>query len=332
MFGILRKKLRHSVDGLARRAEREYIPEEPPAHEKAGKSMQAAAKESGGLLKKIKEKEFSAKEMDKFFSGIEIELMQANLALEVIDYLKSGLKASLVGRRVSRKGARTVIQDTFERLLLDIVRQGDVDIEQVIRENRPACMLFLGFNGSGKTTTIAKIANMLQKGGESVVFAAADTFRDASIEQLEVHAKRLNVKVIKHKYGADPAAVIFDAKRHAESKGLDVVLADSAGRMHTNANLMDELKKIVRVNKPDLKILVVDSLTGNDVVKQVRQFNEHVGIDAIVMTKTDVNEKGGSIISACYTAKKPVIFLGTGQDYDCIEKFEPEKFVKNLLE
>ncbi len=354
MFGILKKKLRQSVEGLVKRAEKEGPgkdagipgkavkkarakpkPEKAIVAPKAGKEPSEDAgkrKEKRGLFRKIREKEFSEKDIDEFFAETESDLLQANLALEVIDYLKNGLKEALVSRPVSRKDAGNLIQETFERLLMDIVNVPQIDIEGMIREKKPLTILFLGFNGSGKTTTIAKVARMLLDRGKKPVLAAADTFRAASIEQLEVHGNRLKLNVIKHSYGADPAAVIFDAKKHAESRGLDVVLADSAGRMHTDVNLMDELKKIVRVNSPDLKLLVVDSLTGNDVVNQVREFGEHVGIDGLVLTKMDVNEKGGSIISACYTSKKPVVFLGTGQEYDCIERFEPEKFVKGLLE
>jgi fused signal recognition particle receptor len=363
MFGILRKKLRQSVEGLVKRAEKEGpaprpAPAEKPKAEKPKPAKPAykpkeelqekiekpvgepkieapepvKVSEKRGLFRRIREKEFSEREIDEFFSEIENDMLQANLALEVIDYLKNGLKQALVSKTVNRKEAGNLIRRTFEQLLVDTVKLPEVDILEMSGRKKPLTILFLGFNGSGKTTTIAKLAHMLMKRGKKPVLAAADTFRAASIEQLEVHGKRLKLNVIKHKYGADPAAVIFDARKYAESRGLDVVLADSAGRMHTNVNLMDELKKIVRVNSPDLKVLVVDSLTGNDVVSQVRDFNEHVGIDGLVLTKLDVNEKGGSIISACYTSKKPVIFLGTGQDYGSLKKFEPEKFVRGLLE
>ncbi|MBN1896173.1 MAG: signal recognition particle-docking protein FtsY [Candidatus Aenigmarchaeota archaeon] len=330
MFGFLKNKLKKSVDALAEKAEKEQ-------HETSEENGQAEDKpmEKKGFFRKIKEKEFSGKEIDDFFASVETELMQANLALEVIDYLKNGLKSELAGKPVKRNDAKKVIRDTFEKILLEIVSQKGASIPEIIKrfrkEGRPATILFLGYNGSGKTTTIAKICSLLMKDGIKPVLAAADTFRAASIEQLEVHGNRLGLKVVKHKYGADPAAVIFDARKHAESKKLDVVMADSAGRMHTNVNLMDELKKIVRVNKPDMKVLVVDSLTGNDVVSQVRTYSEEIGIDGIVLTKMDVNEKGGSILSACYVSKKPILYIGTGQEYKCIEEFKPESFVKNLL-
>jgi fused signal recognition particle receptor len=191
-------------------------------------------------------------------------------------------------------------------------------------------LVFLGFNGSGKTTSMAKVAKWLMNRGYTCVFAAADTFRAAAEEQLEVHGERLGVKVIKHKHGADPAAVIYDAIEHAKSRNVDFVLADTAGRAHTNQNLMDQLKKIMKVNKPDLKILVMDSLVGNDAVLQAKMFGE-VGVDGIIFTKVDVNEKGGAILSATHELKKPILFLGLGQEYKDFEKFDKEKFVSVLL-
>ena len=179
------------------------------------------------------------------------------------------------------------------------------------------------------TTNLAKLAHRLKK--YKPVLAAGDTFRAASIEQLEEHGKRLGVDVVKHRYGADSAAVIFDAMRHASAKGSKLVLADTAGRSHINTNLMDELKKVCRVNKPDLKVLVLDALTGNDIYEQARLFNESVGVDAIILTKTDVYEKGGAALSAAYTIKKPILFLGSGQNYDDLVEFDAEKIVKNLL-
>ena len=329
MFGFLKKKLKKSVDALAERTQPVHAESAAQQKEEAGSGVTEERRK--GLFGKIKHKEFSEKDIDEFLSSVEIELMQANLALEVIDYLREGLKKELVGKPVSRKESKAVVRKAFGKLILSIVDIKYRSIDELAEEKKPLTVLFLGFNGSGKTTTIAKIADRLQKSGKSVVFAAADTFRAASIEQLEVHGKRLGIRVIKHRYGADPAAVVFDARKHAQSKGIDVVLADSAGRMHTNANLMDELKKIVRVNSPDLKILVVDSLTGNDVVSQARSFSEEVGIDGMVLTKMDVNEKGGSLISACHATGKPVMFMGTGQEYSDLEPFEPQKFVEILL-
>jgi fused signal recognition particle receptor len=185
-------------------------------------------------------------------------------------------------------------------------------------------------NGSGKTTTIAKMVKLFQDNNMKCVIAASDTFRAAAIQQLEEHANRLKVKLIKHDYGADPAAVAYDAIEHAKAKDLDVVFIDTAGRLHSNTNLMDEMKKIIRVAKPDMKIFIGESITGNDCVEQAKQFNEAVGIDAIILSKADVDEKGGAAISVSYVTGKPIIYIGTGQEYNDLEKFD-KKLVLGTL-
>jgi fused signal recognition particle receptor len=284
-----------------------------------------------GLGEMVLEKKMSEKDIDDFFSEIELDLMEANVALEVVDFLKERIKQHLVNKQFKRGKVKDSLIKAFEDILMEIFDQGTVDLEELLKKKKPVCIVFIGFNGSGKTTSIAKLTRYLQDRKYKVVLAAGDTFRAASIEQLENHGKRLGVKVIKHEYGADSAAVIFDAVKHAESKGIDFVLADTAGRTHQDKNLMDEIKKVVRVNKPELKVLVVDSLTGNDVIEQAQQFDKTVGIDCMIFTKVDVNQKGGSLLSACYAIKKPILFIGTGQSYDSIEIFEPKKFVKDLM-
>ena len=353
MFGALKKKLSDSIKSLSKKIEEmgvekvsekdveKTIKKETEKESKIKESKIKTSKEvepqkeikteKGGLFQKtIKEKD-----IEDFFHDIEIDLLESNIALEVVDEMKSSLKKSLVGKSSKLIGSGKEIKEAFEKSLVEILDQGKIDIDKIIKEakkeNNCACFIFLGFNGSGKTTSIAKLAQFLTKKGYRVVLAAADTFRAASIEQIEYHAEKLNLKVIKHQYGADSAAVIFDAVKHGSKNGYDVVLADTAGRSHADKNLMDELKKIVRVNKPQLKILVIDSLTGNDAVEQAKSFNDAVGVDAVVLTKTDVDNKGGSILSVCHTIKKPILFLGTGQKYDDIDIFNPEKFVEDLL-
>jgi fused signal recognition particle receptor len=192
-------------------------------------------------------------------------------------------------------------------------------------------MLFLGINGSGKTTTIARLAYMLKQKNISVVLGAGDTFRAASIEQLEKHASNLGVPIIKQNYGSDPAAVAFDTIAYAKSHKIDVVLIDTAGRMHTKTDLIREMEKIVRVSKPDLKIFVAESITGNDAIEQAKVFNESVNIDGIILTKADVDERGGTCISVSYITGKPILFIGVGQEYKDLEKFDKEKIIKNLF-
>ncbi|HJW97401.1 MAG TPA: signal recognition particle-docking protein FtsY [archaeon] len=365
MFDSLKKRLKESVEKLTKKAETQKeeavqlpqpeaeipkirpqkIPEKPQVKEthviEAPKPEPPLEKpEKGSLFGRFKEKvttrALSDSDIEEFFQETENGMLEANVALEVMDFLKQRLKENLRKKQAGRFSAKNLVKEAFEDSLFDAVNQGDVDLESVIRkaksEARPACLIFLGFNGSGKTTSIAKLAHYLKDKGHTPVIAAADTFRAASIEQLEVHGERLGVKVIKHQYGADSAAVVFDAVKFAKTKGYDIVLADTAGRSHADKNLMDELSKVVRVNKPDLRVLVVDSLTGNDAVEQAKMFQKSAGVDAIVLTKIDVNKKGGAILSVCYAIKKPILFLGTGQDYKNIEMFEPRKFVRELLE
>jgi len=286
---------------------------------------------SESLPKKIIEKTLTEKDIEKSLDELELNLLEADVALEVIEKIRDDLKKSLRGFKVRRGKVKSVVSDIIKKSLLDVVDVPTIDLEKVVKENKPCLLVFFGFNGSGKTTSIAKIGYILKKKGYSCVFAAADTFRTASIEQLEELAKNLNIKVIKHKYGADAAAVIYDAMAHARAKKIDVVLADTAGRTHTDKNLADELKKICRVNKPHLKILIIDSLTGNDVVTQARMFNEMVGVDAIILTKMDINKKGGAVLSVCKTLKKPILGIGIGQNYEDFMPFEKEKFVNQLL-
>ena len=367
MFDFLKKKLSLGVKKLSEKAEKKKDEEklekkkkiiEKPVVKEERKALEVEKKEkiiekpisekeikpekeTRGLrerigLRKIKEKiverKLTEKDIEDFFEETESGFLQANVALSVVDSLKNYLNEELVQKQVKRGGGKEAIIQAFEDSLYEIVNQGSIDLEKLLQEKKPVNIVFLGFNGSGKTTSIAKVAKYLQNKKHRPLLAAADTFRAASIEQIEYHAEKLGIKLIKHKYGADPAAVVFDAIKHAEKAGYDFVLADTAGRMHTDKNLMDELKKIVRVNSPDLKVLVVDSLTGNDAVEQAKKFNDAVGVDAVILTKVDVNEKGGSILSVCHSIKKPILFLGVGQGYEDLVKFEPKKFVKSLLE
>jgi len=187
-------------------------------------------------------------------------------------------------------------------------------------------------NGSGKTLSIAKIATLLKKQGMSSVMAAGDTFRAGAIEQLGIHADRVGVKLIKHGPGADPAAVAYDAIEHAKAKHKDVVLLDTAGRMQTNVNLMDEMAKIKRVAKPDLILFVGDALAGNDAVDQAKRFNEIVGIDGVILTKVDTDAKGGSALSVAYTIGKPLLFVGIGQEYEDQIPFDVQWMMDNIFE
>ena len=284
------------------------------------------------IKKKITEKKIEEDDIKDILKDLETSLISSDVALEAAEKIVNDLKDNLVGKFIKRGEIENVVKNSFRDSILDILKVESFDLIERVKTKKPYLIVFLGFNGSGKTTSIARVGYLLKKSGVSCVFAAADCFRAASIEQLEEHGKKLGIEVIKHKYGADPAAVIFDAVKHAKSKDIDVVLADTAGRTHANINLMDELKKIVKVNKPDLKILVVDALTGNDVYDQCKSFNDAVGVDALIITKADVYEKGGATLSASFTIKKPILYLGVGQNYEDLERFDSNKIVEKLLE
>ena len=283
-----------------------------------------------GIFKKFKALKLDDEQFNSIFEELELSLIENNTAIEAIGEIKKSLKDKLVGKEIEKNEAEEEIKkglkESFEKLLIEPF---DL-VERIRKKDGIFVIVFFGINGSGKTTAIAKLAHLLQKNKISCVLAAADTFRAASIEQLQKHAFALGVKMIKHNYGADPAAVAFDAIKHAQANGIKAVLIDTAGRMHTKDNLLKEMEKICRVAKPDLKIFVGESITGNDIIEQVRSFNEMIGIDGIILTKTDVDEKGGAAISVGYVTQKPILFLGTGQRYEDLEKFSKEKIIKGL--
>lgn len=287
-----------------------------------------------GLLKKISEKELSEKDLKEFMDNFELVLIENNVALEVVEKISSELKNELIGKKVKRSNAEKIMIKALKNAILSVFNQESFDIMKKIEtsEKKPFVITVVGFNGVGKTTSLAKLAYFFKKHGKKVVLAAGDTFRAAALEQIEIHAKNIGVAVIKHKYGADSAAVIYDAIEHAKSKNIDIVIADTAGRNHADINLMDELKKIKRVDKPDLSILVIDTLTGNDAVEQAKHFDEAIGVDGIILAKADVAEKAGAALSVGYVIGKPVLFMGTGQNYEDLKRFDAEELVSELVE
>jgi len=308
----------------------EKIPEIKEEVKEIRKDKSLFSKLREKIVKKVLEKRLTREDLEPLLENFGVELLEADVAFEVSEKIKNDLIKELEGKEIKKGSEKKVVIEVIRKSLSEILDLPKIDLEEEIKKKKPYLMVFFGFNGSGKTTTIAKVANFLTKKGFTCVLAAGDTFRAASIEQIEEHAKKISLPVIKQKYGADPAAVIFDARKYAEAKKIDVILADTAGRSYTNENLMEELKKIVRVNKPDLKVLVIDSLTGNDAVNQAKFFNE-IGVDAVIFTKLDVNEKGGAILSVSYLLKKPIIFVCDGQKYEDIKYFDKEEFLNNLL-
>jgi fused signal recognition particle receptor len=272
----------------------------------------------------------SDEKYDELFWDLEVVLLENNVAVEIIERIKDNLRKELVHKKVKFGKTEETIRMTLTNTIEDVLKIPAIDLFGRVKAKQPYIILFVGVNGVGKTTTIAKVAHHLQKHGLSSVIAAADTFRAAAIQQLEEHADRLKVKLIKHDYGADPAAVAYDAIQYATAKHVPVVLIDTAGRQHSNANLMQEMQKMVRVAKPDLKIFVGESITGNDCIEQAREFSETIGIDAIILSKADVDEKGGTAISISYLTKKPILFIGTGQGYDALEPFQATRVLESL--
>ncbi len=273
------------------------------------------------------------KDLEEPMWALEMALLESDVALPVAEEIVKEVKANLVGAK-KKIGADTgqLAEDALRNALLHLLSRNFLDFDDHIQKaQKPIKILFVGVNGTGKTTSIAKVAKYLMDRNYSVVLAAGDTFRAGAIEQLEVHGNNLGLKVVKHKTGGDPAAVIFDAIEYAKAHNKDIVLADTAGRLHTNINLMDQMRKIVRVTKPDLLIFVDEAIAGNDAVERARLFNESVPIDGSILTKTDADAKGGSAISIAYITGKPVLFLGVGQTYPDLVKFEPNWLVDRLM-
>ena len=288
--------------------------------------------------KSIGQRELSEKDIDNILFDLQLSLLESDVAQEVTDDLSAKLKKELLGLKLEKDQIKEeLIRLKFQTVITEMfAKTGKVDLIDKIKVKRelkggPFVVVFLGINGTGKTTTVAKIANLLRKNGISVVLAAADTHRAGAIEQLTQHAEKLGLKVIAQRYGADPSAVGRDAVDYSKKHHIDAVLIDTAGRMQTAKNLMDEIGKIVKVVKPDIKLFVGDSLAGNDTINQAREFFEYTKFDGAILTKTDADAKGGSAISIVYTTSKPIVYLGVGQGYDDIIPFDMGKFLKSLF-
>jgi fused signal recognition particle receptor len=286
----------------------------------------------------IVQKELTEKDIDNILSALEIALLQSDIAQEAIDDLVVKLKENLVGIRVEKgQNVEDIINIKFRNSIVELFSEaGDLDLLKEIevkkeKKTGPFVIAFLGINGTGKTTTVAKVAHLLRKNNVSVVLAAGDTHRAGAIEQLSRHAERLSLKVITQRYGADPSAVGRDAIDYAKKHHIDVVLVDTAGRMQTSRNLMDEISKIVRVVKPDIKLFVGDALAGNDTINQAREFFQYTNFDGALLTKIDADAKGGAAISIVHITSKPIIFLGVGQGYDDLVSFDAERFIDSII-
>lgn len=301
------------------------------------KEADESEKESkSGIFSFIREKTISEKDLDELLWELEMSLLESDVALEVAEKIISSVKEDLVGKKIKRSSdVSDYTRQALKKAVSGILDVESKSIDDLLAEkkakNEPLIIMFVGINGTGKTTTIAKISTYFINKGYTPVIAASDTFRAGAIEQISHHAEAIGVKIIKHKKGADPAAVAFDAVSHAKAQGKELVLVDTAGRMQTNINLMDEMAKIKRVISPDMIVFVGDSLTGNDAVEQAMKFNDSVGLDGIILTKADADAKGGAALSIGYVISKPILFLGMGQGYEDLMEFKPEWMIDQIF-
>lgn len=275
-------------------------------------------------------KELTEEKFEELFEELAMNLLQNNVAYSVVEKIKIELREKLVGEKAKSIDLEKSLIETIENLLIE-PQNFIKEIKNSIKNESPYVILFSGINGSGKTTTIARMAHLLKKEKLSVCLAAADTFRSAAIEQLEQHAKKLDVPIVKKEYNHDPASVGFETIVYAKKHKIDVVLIDTAGRMNSSDSLMKEIEKIARVTKPNLKIFVGESITGNDATNQAKAFDEAIGLDGIILTKADIDEKAGTILSVSSVTGKPIYFLGVGQGYDDLEVFEKDKILKRIF-
>jgi fused signal recognition particle receptor len=299
--------------------------------DKLRKAFSSAAKTIG-------QKELSEKDLDDNLFGLQLALLESDVAQEVIDDLSARLKNELLGLKLERgQIEEDIIRSKLHNAIGEMLaRGGKIDLIEKIKAKKetkrgPFVIVFLGINGTGKTTTVAKISNLLRKNGISVVLAAGDTHRAGAIEQLSQHAENLSLKIITQRYGSDPSAVARDAVDYGRKHYVDAILIDTAGRMQTAKNLMDEISKIVRVSKPDLKLFIGDSLAGNDTVNQAREFFHYTNFDGAILTKIDADSKGGAALSIAYITSKPIVYIGVGQRYDDIIPFDPDKFLESIF-
>ena len=295
------------------------------AEEKSVDEISEVVDESGRRLKESV--------LDDLLRDLELELMAADVALPVAEALTKTVRDELAGKRVDKSfRIDEAVKLALKAAVRNILSENKFSLNERLKAKPPPfVIMFVGINGGGKTTAIAKLANRLQKHGLTCVLAAGDTFRAGAIEQLTLHSEKLGCKVIKHQEGSDPAAVAYDAVEHAKARKKDVVLIDTAGRMQTNTNLMDEMKKIRRVAKPDLVFFVGDALAGSDAVEQAKRFNDAIGIDAVILTKIDADAKGGAALSITKTISKPVAYVSIGQEYDEFKRFDADWMVSRIF-
>lgn len=331
MFDLLKKKffgLTNAIKEIVRAKKEGAVTEKKK--EETIKVRPPITRKIAGLI--FKELKISEDDVKNTFENFETDLLEADVALPVTERLSTDIKTKIVGRSIKYDELEKFVNQNIKTTLQELLAQEKFDIVQFVRQRpKPVKLLFVGPNGAGKTSTMAKVANLLLKNDYKCLFSASDTFRAAAIEQTAAHAKSLGITVISHKYGADPAAVAFDAIKHAEADGIDVVLIDTAGRQETNRNLIEELRKIVRIAKPDLTIFVGEAIVGNAIISQIQQFNAAVKIDGVILTKIDCDAKGGAALSIKSTTGIPILYLTVGQKHDDIVTFSAEFIIDRIF-
>ena len=331
MFSYLREKLTGDEDD---ENDQEQAEARLESTDDTGDEAEDDQGKTQGFLSKAKDavlnKTIDDDTFDEIFWDLEKILLMNNVAQVAVDELKSRLRDELVGEEVRRGSAESELRGSLRDAVRSVLDEPETSLLAWADEVKPLKILLIGVNGSGKTTTAAKLVHYLQGNGKTCVVGAADTYRAAAIQQLEEHTDRLGAKLIKHDYGADPAAVAYDTVQHGESAGKDVCIIDTAGRLHTDNNLMQQLSKIKRVSEPHLTLYVAESVTGNDAVRQLEQFQDHLSVDGVIMTKADADDKGGSILSVSHVTGAPIFFLGTGQEYEDLEPFNAEDILERL--
>ncbi|MCZ7397422.1 MAG: signal recognition particle-docking protein FtsY [Candidatus Methanoperedens sp.] len=339
MFDKLKEKLigvKKILGGAIEQTEKEAIKKEPAIIEVKTRKDDEKVGVFDRLKAAVLDQEFiiDEKSLKDHLWELEMALLESDVALPVADKIVESVKIELVGtRRKIGSDKGNIVESALRRAIMNVISVDSFDFDDFIKKSsKPVSIVFVGVNGTGKTTSIAKMAERFKEQGYSVVIAAGDTFRAGAIEQIERHAEALGIKLIKHQEGADPAAIIYDAIQFAKAKHKDIVLADTAGRMHTNINLMDQLKKVCRVNNPNLIIFVDEAVAGNDAVERAKLFYNAVPFNGSILTKQDADAKGGAAISIAYTTGKPILFLGIGQSYKDLVKFDPEWLLDRLFE
>ena len=304
------------------------------AHHEKKPTVGTATKIKGIFLGNVHLKEG---DIDPFISALKIGLLESDVNYDVVEKLTDEIKKDMLSRSISSRGLdneiRQIIRESIQKIL---AKRSGADLLETVKAKKaahelPLKILFIGPNGAGKTTTMAKIANMFITNGFTCVMSASDTFRAAAIEQTTFHADKLGIRVVKGAYGSDPASIAFDAIAHAKAHNVDVVLMDSAGRQETNKSLVEELKKMSRVTKPDMKIFIGESIAGNSLLDQVKALNEAVSIDGIILTKLDCDAKGGNTISLLSELSIPILFFGIGEKYNDLMPYDPDFIIDNIL-